>query len=145
MIRRATVEDAAGIAALSAMLGRSGDATRITDELVRLQASPADIVYVFETTPATLLGWIHAGERLVLGSGRRCEIFGLVVDDRTRARGTGRWLVDAVEEWARDQGLEQVFVRTNVTREEANTFYPRLGYRLTKSQHVYSKTVTAGR
>ncbi len=138
------MDDAAGIAALSAMLGRSGESSRITEELVRLQASPADIVYIFETKPGIPVGWIHAGERLVLGSGRRCEIFGLVVDDTARARGIGRCLVEAVEGWARDRGLDRVLVRTRLTREGANAFYPRLGFRLTKSQHVYSKTVSSG-
>jgi GNAT superfamily N-acetyltransferase len=62
-----------------------------------------------------------------------------VVDARERGRGVGRRLVAAVEEWARARGLEQIAVRSNVTREESHPFYEHLGYTRVKTQHAYRK------
>lgn len=86
-----------------------------------------------------ILGWIHAADREALRSGRRCEILGLVVDQRYRGRGAGRFLVAEAEAWAMDRGFGEVLVRSNVLRRESHPFYERLGYARSKTQHVYRK------
>jgi GNAT superfamily N-acetyltransferase len=89
-----------------------------------------------------VIGWIHAAENEPLETGRRCEIMGLVIDPRHRKHGVGRLLVLAVEQWAGKRGLDQVTVRSNVTRQESHPFYERLGYTRVKTQHTYRKAVT---
>ncbi len=138
-IRRAETGDAGAIAALNRVLGRTDGVEEIRGSLARLRASDRDVVLIAVSLQGAALGWIHAGEREVLGSGRRCEILGLVVGEEARGRGVGRRLVAGVEEWATTRGLSTVVVRSNTLRADSHPFYERLGYTRTKTQHVYRK------
>ena len=62
---------------------------------------------------------------------------------RHRGLGVGRLLVTAVEQWAWARGLDQMAVRSNVTRSESHPFYERLGYVRAKTQHAYRKRLAA--
>lgn len=101
-----------------------------------------EVVLVAGTERESTLGWIHGAEQRLLESGRRCEILGLVVDSAHRRAGVGQQLVAAVEQWAAGRGLVEVSVRSNVARPESHPFYERLGFRRTKTQHVYRKRFT---
>jgi N-acetylglutamate synthase-like GNAT family acetyltransferase len=138
-IRRATIEDAERIAALSGTLGYPVDPAAIRDRLTRLLASPTDIVLV--ATMPEVVGWLHGTDHEFLETGRCCEIVGLVVDGSCRGQGTGRHLVAGVESWAAERGLDRVIVRSNVLRAESHPFYERIGYRRIKTQHVYRKSI----
>ena len=139
VIRPATVADAGRLASLGSELGYPVTADEMAGRLGDLLAREGDIVLVAEREPAEVVGWVHGFEQRLLESGRRCELLGLVVDARERGRGLGRRLVTAVEEWARARGLEQMAVRSNVTRAESHPFYERLGYARVKTQHAYRK------
>jgi GNAT superfamily N-acetyltransferase len=136
-VRRATIEDAARIAALSGTLGYPVETTAIRDRLERLLASPTDIILV--ATMPEVVGWLHGTDHEFLETGRCCEIVGLVVDGARRGQGTGRHLVAGVESWAAERGLDRVIVRSNIVRAESHPFYERLGYKRIKTQHVYRK------
>lgn len=97
-------------------------------------------VFVAETTE--VIGWIHGAEYELLEVGRHAEIWGLVVADGQRGKGVGRQLIDAVEQWARNRGLDEISVRSNVIRPESHPFYERLGFNRYKTQHVYRKRFT---
>ncbi|MFK8017508.1 MAG: GNAT family N-acetyltransferase, partial [Gammaproteobacteria bacterium] len=90
-----------------------------------------------------LLGWVAAEERLLLETGARIEIVGLVVSDSSRRLGIGRALVGAAEEWKSRRGVSVIVVRSNIVRDESHPFYESLGFVRVKTQHVYSKG-TAG-
>jgi GNAT superfamily N-acetyltransferase len=139
VIRPATPADAGRLAALSSELGYPVTADDMGRRLGDLLARDGDVVLVAEHQPGQVVGWVHGSEQRLLESGRRCELLGLVVDARARGRGLGRRLVTAVEEWARSRGLEQMAVRSNVTRRESHPFYERLGYARVKTQHAYRK------
>jgi GNAT superfamily N-acetyltransferase len=47
--------------------------------------------------------------------------------------------MNRAERWARSQGLKSVYLRSNVAREKAHSFYQRLGYRIIKTQHAFQK------
>lgn len=143
MTRQAIAEDAARIAELNAILGRGDGEAQINAALERIRSNDGEAVLVSEDPAGRIQGWIHVGVREVLGSGRRCEIIGLVVDPNARGNGIGRRLVEAAETWGRERGLERVLVRSNVNRDGAHLFYPRLGYELVKTQHVYGKRGSA--
>jgi GNAT superfamily N-acetyltransferase len=86
-----------------------------------------------------VIGWIHGAEQRFLEADVRCELLGLVVDQGHRRKGVGQQLVRAVEWWARNRGIKEVSVRSNIVRPESHPFYERLGYGRTKTQHVYRK------
>jgi GNAT superfamily N-acetyltransferase len=143
VIRPARPADAERLAALSRELGYPVTAEEMSDRLAELLARDGDIVLVAEPEPGRVAGWVHGAEQRLLESGRRCELLGLVVDASERGRGVGRRLVSAVEEWARTRGLEQMAVRSNVTRTESHPFYERLGYTRVKTQHAYRKRLAS--
>ena len=69
------------------------------------------------------------------------EITGLVVSPSARRLGVGRALVAASEAWASRLGFSSIRVRSNVSRAESHPFYRRIGFSLTKTQHVYQKSL----
>jgi GNAT superfamily N-acetyltransferase len=141
LVRRAGMPDAAPLAALSAELGYPASVEALSERLGCLADRDGEIVLVAELLGGDVVGWVHGSEQLLLESGRRCELLGLVVDPRARGRGVGRRLVTAVEAWATERGLEQMAVRSNVARMESHPFYERLGYRRVKTQHAYRKRI----
>ena len=98
-----------------------------------------DLVLVAEHAAGHVLGWVHASVQDPLESDRCCEILGLVVDAAHQGHGVGRRLVEAVEEWASQQAIDHMTVRSNVVRTGSHPFYERLGYGRVKTQHVYRK------
>jgi hypothetical protein len=50
-------------------------------------------------------------------------------------------LIEEAESWAKNVGAEAVSVRSNTKRIEAHLFYPALGYKKTKTQAVYERTM----
>ncbi len=136
-IRKATAADATAIAKLSGQLGYPADAAAMTERLGRILPRNDHVVFVAETTE--IVGWTHAGQHEILEAGTLCEIWGLVVANGQRGQGVGRRLIEAVEDWARQRGLTDVSVRSNVIRPESHPFYERIGFARYKTQHAYRK------
>ncbi|MEP7325851.1 MAG: GNAT family N-acetyltransferase [Gemmatimonadota bacterium] len=114
----------------------------MADRLLRLLQRAENTILVAILPSGKVVGWLHGSEQELLEAGSRCEILGLVVDPRHRGQGIGRQLVTAVEEWAASRGLDQVSVRSNVTRAESHPFYERLGFVRAKTQHAYRKRIS---
>jgi GNAT superfamily N-acetyltransferase len=141
-IRTAVDGDSPRLAELSGILGYPVSPDTMARRLRRVLGRPEDLILVAEIAPAGVIGWIHGAERGTLESDERCEILGLVVDSAHRTRGVGRDLVTALERWALTRGLEEVAVRSNVSRAESHPFYERLGYHRVKTSHLYRKSVS---
>ena len=140
-LRRARIGDAAELARLSAQLGYPQSADAFERRLRRLLISADHPVIVAADDDARLLGFVALEHRLMLETGERVEIVGLVVDDAARRRGIGQSLVGAALDWAREIGVAEVMVRSNVAREASHPFYEGAGFERIKSQHVYLKRV----
>jgi GNAT superfamily N-acetyltransferase len=143
-IRRAALDDAARLTALSEVLGYPVDAGALANRLKRLLARGDNVVLVAVAPSGEVVGWIHALELELLEVERHCEIAGLVVDAAYRRQGAGRQLVEAAERWAADRGHGEIGVHSNVVRAESHPFYEQMGYRRVKTQHAYRKALTAG-
>jgi N-acetylglutamate synthase-like GNAT family acetyltransferase len=141
-IRPALIGDTPRLAELSGVLGYPVAVENLAARVARLLARDEDVLLVVERA-GRVVGWIHAAERELVESGRRCEILGLVVDAEQRRGGAGRRLVAAIETWAQQRGLEEVSVRSAITRSESHPFYERLGFVRVKTQQVYRKRVSA--
>ena len=142
IIRPATINDADRVAELSGTLGYPVSAEAMRERLARFLALDAHLILVAERA-GHVVGWIHGAEQELLEFGSRCEILGLVVEEGQRGLGVGRRLVEGIEQWARERGLDQIFVRSNVVRPESHPFYERIGYERYKTQHAYRKKLGA--
>ena len=140
-LHRARIGDAAELARLSAQLGYPQSADAFERRLRRLLISADHPVIVATDDDARLLGFIAIERRLMLETGERVEIVGLVVDESARRRGIGQSLVDAALDWARGIGIGEVMVRSNVARDQSHPFYEGAGFERIKTQHVYLKRV----
>ena len=140
VVRKAKATDAAEVAELSGILGYPVDRAAMQRRLERLAERDEHVVFVAETG-GKIVGWIEGAEHEFLVAGHIGEICGLVVAEGQRTSGVGRRLVQAVEQWARGRGLEQVSVRSNVARAESHPFYEKVGYTRIKTQHAYRKSL----
>jgi ribosomal protein S18 acetylase RimI-like enzyme len=141
-IRRARVSDAAQVARLTTLLGYPAAPGDMEPRLAQLLARDSHFIAVAESS-IEIVGWVAVEHRLVLESGDRAEIVGLVVSENARRSGVGSALVREGEEWARQRGHRFLYVRSNTARIEAHPFYERLGYFRTKTQHAYRKNLGA--
>ena len=138
MVRLANTNDAGAIARLTTILGYPSTETETSQRLEFLIQSASYFIAVAEVS-STIVGWVAAERRLLLESGERAEIVGLIVDPDCRRGGIGRALVQAAEGWAAEQDLRVISVRSNVARIESHPFYEKLGYERRKTQHAYAK------
>lgn len=136
-IRKARLTDAQAIATLAHELGYEASEADMVFRLTHLLPDEDQFVAVAELKDQTLAGWIAAERRLSLESGEKAEIVGLVVGSQARRTGAGRALVSAACEWAQARKLTSLCVRSNAARSEAHQFYPALGFKHNKTQHVY--------
>lgn len=141
-IRPARVADAVSIARLATELGYPTSHEQAASRLEVLTRRDSHFIAVAEFRSG-VVGWVAAERRLLLESGERAEIVGLVVAPDSRRAGIGAALVRAAETWAIAQGVGVIGVRSNVARTAAHPFYEKLGYARTKTQHAYSKELTA--
>ncbi len=140
-IRRATPRDAEALSKLSGALGYATETEVVEKRLKTILASSSDLVIVATQPGDVVVGWLQAHASMILESGFRAEITGLVVSPEARRSGAGRALVAEADRWARQLGAEAIVVRSNVQRVESHLFYPALGFAGTKTQQVYRKSL----
>ena len=140
-VRVATPDDAPQIARLSGQLGYPTTPEEAVQRLAELEGDARHAVYVAESAPGQVDGWIHVEECHLIESDTRAEINGLVVDEGHRSRGTGRLLMEHAEQWARARGCRAVVLRSNVIRTRAHAFYEKLGYQTLKTQKYFRKNL----
>lgn len=141
-IRDAELKDSDEIARLCIELGYPVSPVEIATRISALRESDSHYIAVACGPQSRLFGWVAAEHRLLLESGERVEIVGLVIDRSFRRKGVGKALVSAAECWTAARGLAKIFVRSNIVRSGAHHFYEGIGYERTKTQHAYTKTVS---
>jgi GNAT superfamily N-acetyltransferase len=137
-IRPAHATDAADIARLTTELGYPTAADEMKARLDTLLPRDSQYIAVAELS-SEIVGWVAVEHRMLLESGDRAEIVGLVVSSSSRRAGVGSALVREAEDWVLQRGLRAIGVRSNVARIEAHPFYEGLGYVRAKTQHAYRK------
>jgi predicted N-acetyltransferase YhbS len=141
-IRPPRATDAEQLAALNRELGYTTKPQEIVTRIEKVSKLQEHFMAVAEIENG-VIGWVQAEHRFSMETGEKAELVGLVVGAGTRRRGVGRLLVQAAEEWAVDRDLSSIVVRSNVVRPESHSFYKRIGYARSKTQHVYAKPLLA--
>jgi len=140
-VRVAAPADASQIARLSGQLGYPTTPEEAAQRLAQLEGDARHAVYVAESAPGQVVGWIHVEECRLIEADKRAEINGLVIEEGHRSRGTGRILMGHAEQWARARGCRAVVLRSNVIRNRAHAFYEKLGYQTLKTQKYFRKNL----
>ena len=140
-IRRCRPSDAQAVAELATELGYPTDAAQAATRLAYLLGRAEDAIFAAEDE-GVVVGWLHARETRELESEPCGEIAGLVVAAPRRGQGFGRALVQAALAWAAERGLATMRVRSNVIRQETHRWYQAAGFKILKTQAVFSRPTT---
>ena len=127
-IRDAEPRDALALVRLLEQLGYPAGEEAVLRRLARMEASPADRLFVAEVDGSVVgLAGVHVSPSLEHDQDA-AKVSAIVVDEAFRRRGVGRALLDAVEAEARERGCALVFLTTAERRGDAHEFYRRLGW-----------------
>jgi N-acetylglutamate synthase-like GNAT family acetyltransferase len=140
-IRSAHPGDILSLTALTIQLGYAAEEKQIEIRFNRILQEREHQVWV-AITENKVSGWVHAFITHRIESDSFVEIGGLVVDDRKRGNGIGQQLVAAVHQWAIQTKHSKVRVRSNVLRQQAHSFYQKMGYELNKEQKVFDFVIS---
>ena len=140
-LRRACVADAKEITLLAEELGYPASKEEMVERLSTFLEMPNSFIAVATGEDLQVLGWIAAEQRILLETGPRAEIVGLIVSGEIRRAGIGKALVREAENWAIKKGLCLICVRSNEIRKGAHAFYQRLGYANKKTQINFAKNL----
>ena len=138
---RSRPPDADAAVQLSAELGYATEIEAMRKRIERVSSSRDRAVYV-ACIADTVIGWIDVGIVHHFATGDYGEIAGFIVSSEYRSGGVGRKLLTKAEEWAANQGMTKMVVRSRTVREAAHRFYVREGYSLIKISAVFSKQLT---
>ncbi len=134
-LRQAALEDAEAIAPLLSELGYPTDGAETRRRLERVLAAGRHRFLVAEVDGGlvgiTGLTWTDSVTR-DRPMGRLLDV---VVAERARGRGIGRWLVEAALAIAREEGWEGVELTTNSRRAGAHAFYEAVGFERTSIKY----------
>ena len=141
VLRPATPDDADAVAAMAGELGYPTESDVMGARLDIVGRKPDELVLAAVSTERRLVGWVHVFNAIRLESPPYAEIGGLVVTESARGSGIGHALLASAEAWARDRGMADMRIRSNVLRDRAHRFYERCGYESPKSQKVLVKVL----
>ena len=138
-IRDAQPDDSAAIADLLGQLGYPTDAHAVEGRLQRLRIV-GDRVVVAEAD-GTVAGLAHLQVGPTIEYDRpAAKLAALVVDESHRGGGIGRALVAAIEDEARLRGCVILYLTTSERRDDAHSFYERIG--LERTGRRYSRALS---
>ena len=140
-IRPMTAGDALAVSLLSAQLSEQVPATEITERLALFSFRDDHGSFV-AAQDGVVAGWVDVfGVHMLISPRFFAEIGGLVVDVNARRQGVGRALMAQAEAWAWERGYAEVRLRSGLHRTEAHEFYQSIGYKLTKTSHMFRKVI----
>ena len=138
-LRAIDAGDAGEAARLAAQLGYPVEPVVMADRIRAIDIDRHAVIVA--CLDRQVVGWIDVGLVQHLQSGPYAEIGGLVVSEVFRNQRVGTRLLRAAEGWARDRGVKDVVVRSQIAREAAHRFYVREGYARTKTSAVFTRTL----
>ena len=130
-IRRATTDDQPEWLRMRHDLWPEVEPDDLLHEMERLLGDPLTPVFVLERPDGKLGGFLEAGTRKYAEG---CEtspvgyIEGWFVDEDLRTQGVGRALVQAAEDWAREQGLQEMASDTWLDNDVSIKAHLTMGY-----------------
>jgi aminoglycoside 6'-N-acetyltransferase I len=130
-LRRATPADKPEWLRMRLLLWPYGTEEGFTADMDDLLADPLSPVFVAVRPEGRLGGFLEAGTRKYAEGGESSPvgyIEGWYVDEDLRGMGLGTALVQAAEEWAREQGLIEMGSDTWLDNEASIQAHLKMGY-----------------
>ena len=131
-IRDATLDDAPALAALSAQLGYTTEAGLLPQRLAWL-IRHHEPVWLAECDDQAV-GYLSGQRYITLYLAAGLNITALVVDASHQQLGIGRRLLNHAADYARHHQLAFLRVNSGAHREQAHSFYRRVGFQHEKDQ-----------
>ena len=82
---------------------------------------------------------MHLEIRYLLVSSFKVQISALVVDEKLRSQGVGKKLLSYAENWTKNCGFKDIFLYSNIIRDDSHSFYIKYGYQNSKDSKMFSK------
>ena len=140
LIRKWKPEDVPALVKLTFQWGYETTEEKICKNLNRISETENAEVFIAEVD-GVVAGRIFVREHLTLYGNSFAEIHDMVVDEEYRRKGIGKMLIERVKEWSKEKGFTVLRLRTNTKRQDANSFYPSIGFTLDKMQNVYVQKI----
>lgn len=135
-------EDLNDVSSLAGQLGYPNTLEELKLRFREINQSQDYALFVAKMENGKVAGYIQINrEPHTLLSGPRADIAALVVDESDRSKGLGAALLKRAENWANENQLPMIRVRSNLKREDAHRFYKRNFYELKKSWHLFEKQI----
>jgi L-amino acid N-acyltransferase YncA len=142
MVRKAAVEDAAGIASVHVRTWQVAYRGHMPNEFLdgldvekratmwrALTRDPDKIILVAENSEGNIVGFCAAGSsRDRDANAKTAEIGAIYVDPENWHKGIGRALLQAVLDQVRERGFEQVTLWVLAANRQARSFYESFGF-----------------
>ena len=139
-VRVMAARDLAAVRDLLAQLGYDIEADQVARRFAAVDRSATHALAVAEVA-GDVAGFLHVFARPALEKPLEAVVQAMAVDRSRRRRGIGRALLAFAEQWARDHGLRSVALASEVGRDDAHTFYTRLGYTPTATSQLFRKAL----
>jgi len=142
IVRSARHGDVPTIALLCGQLGYPVSEREMLKRFESISDKKKQHFFVAEAA-GRIIGWLEVFQPCSVLNRNDAEVGALIVEESARNAGVGRKLMDRAEEWAREHHCTAVYLRSNIVRREAHTFYEGRGYKIMKTQHVFRKELEA--
>lgn len=130
-VRAALKSDVSALARLSTQLGYESSVVQTEKRLEKIAQIKEQTLIVAEHPEFGVLGFIHLEQRFLIEREPLLEIAALVVDEEHRSKGIGKILLSYANDFAAQNDLKTVMLRSGIHREAAHAFYERNGFRIT--------------
>lgn len=139
LLREANFSDAPAICEISEKsLGYPTDLKTVEKNLIYTLTTPFYKVLVVEAN-GIVAGFAEACDYVSLYSGRLKNIMSLAILPDFQGQGLGKRLLDAMEEWALEEGYEGTRLGSQMKRVDAHQFYLHCGYTEKKQHKIFQK------
>lgn len=138
-IRRMHSGDLETVTILCGQLSYPTEEDATAQRFLKINTDFKQTVFVAENVNEEVVGFIHAKETVSFLFDLRVEICSLVVDDQCRGQGIGSKLMNQIDLWTKERGLNTIHFTSRATRTDAHKLYQRLGYEVTKTSHWFQK------
>jgi ribosomal protein S18 acetylase RimI-like enzyme len=113
----------------------------IADSIEFIQNKSENKIFIAENSEGKVKGYVLTGICYYIGFKPFVEIIQLLVDKDSRDQGIGTSLIEFVEEYYKEQRIEEIKLHSRIERGQAHNFYRKLGFKEFKQSKFFEKEI----